>query len=245
MNPNIIHSNLFKNFPEIKFGFSTMKGGVSPEPLCMNLSKAVGDDPENVDQNRKIFFDILGIKSEQVTYQKQIHSSIINYSAQPAHFDGCDAIYTDRKNNFLAISVADCIPVFLYAADKKVVAGIHSGWKGTEQKILSLTIDRLKNEYDIATEKLIVYIGPGICGKHYEVGSEVGLLFDESVRTERNGKYYLDLKKDNFNQLISKGVKPENIETSELCTFEEKDFLHSYRRDGIRSGRMFGIIGMI
>ncbi|MEO8446811.1 MAG: peptidoglycan editing factor PgeF [bacterium] len=242
---DIIHSNLFKNFPEIKFGFSTKQGGVSPEPFCMNLSNAVGDNTDNVNQNRKIFFDKLGIKSEQVTYQKQIHSAIINYSSQPTHFEGCDAIYTDRKNNFLAVSVADCIPIFLYAADKKIVAGIHSGWKGTEQKILSLTIDRLKNEYDINSEDLIAYVGPGICGEHYEVGSEVGSLFDENIRSARNGKYYLDLKKDNYNQMIAAGLRESNIEVSGLCTFEEKNLLHSYRRDGIKSGRMFGVIGLV
>ncbi|MBK6536499.1 MAG: laccase domain-containing protein [Ignavibacteria bacterium] len=34
------------------------------------------------------------------------------------------------------------------------------------------------------------------------------------------------------------------MEVSELCTFTEKDLLHSYRRDGVKSGRMFGVIGM-
>ncbi|MBK8550376.1 MAG: laccase domain-containing protein [Ignavibacteria bacterium] len=45
-------------------------------------------------------------------------------------------------------------------------------------------------------------------------------------------------------QLISAGVKKENIEVSGLCTFKEKDLLHSYRRDRDRSGRMFGVIGI-
>ena len=109
----IIRSELFKKFPELVFGFSTKTGGVSPEPYCLNLGASVGDDIENVKKNREIFFGELGIESNQVTFQKQIHSSIINYSETPQHFDGCDAIFTDKKNNFLAVSVADCIPVFL------------------------------------------------------------------------------------------------------------------------------------
>ncbi len=245
MSAKIIYSTLFKKFPGLVFGFSTKTCGVSPEPYGLNLSNSVGDDPENVKRNREIFFDLLGIKEKNVTFQKQIHSTFINYSNEPQHFDGCDAIYTDKKNNFLAVSVADCIPVFLYEPVKKVVAGIHSGWKGTHGKILTLTIEELVKKFDIKISELIAYIGPGISQDNYEVGEDVGKLFDEEVKYFKNGKYYLDLKKDNYDQLISAGVKKENIEVSELCTFKEKDLLHSYRRDRGKSGRMFGVIGIV
>lgn len=244
MKTKIIYSTLFKKFPELVFGFSTKTGGVSQHPYELNLSNTVGDDPENVKRNREIFFTEIGIKEEQVTFQKQIHSTIINYSRQPEHFDGCDAVYTDKKNNFLAVSVADCIPVFLYAPDKKVVAGVHSGWKGTHGKILTRTVSELIKKFRINISELVAYIGPGISQDKYEVGEDVGKLFDDDVKYEKNGKYYLDLKKDNYNQLISSGLNKENIEISELCTFTEIDLLHSYRRDGIRSGRMFGVIGV-
>lgn len=241
----IIRSSLFEKFPEIIFGFSTKPGGISPEPFCMNLSSSVGDVPENVNVNRKFFFTELGIDENKVTFQKQIHSSIIQYSSKPCLFDGCDAIYTDIKQNFLAVSVADCIPVFLYDPVKKVVAGIHSGWMGTKEKILTKTINEIIEKFNSNPSDLISYIGPGICQDHYEVGEEVGLLFDESVRYKSGEKFYLDLKKDNFNQLLLAGLRIENIEITDLCTYKEIDLLHSYRRDGIRSGRMFGIIGMI
>lgn len=240
----IIQSKLFRNFPELLFGFSTKAGGVSPEPYCMNLSISVGDDLENVKRNRKIFFDELGINEKQVTFQKQIHSTIISYSDMPMHFDGCDAIYTDKKNNFLAVSVADCIPVFLYEPDKKIVAGIHSGWKGTQGKILAKTICELVEKFKIDVSKLIAYIGPGISQESYEVGDDVAKFFDEDFKIKNDEKYFLDLKADNYKQLISTGVMKDNIEVSELCTFREKNLLHSYRRDGNKSGRMFGIIGM-
>lgn len=244
MKTVIIQSSLFKKYTELVFGFSTKKGGVSPEPYGLNLSTSVGDNPENVKRNREIFFDQLGIKEEQVTFQKQIHSTIINYSNEPQHFDGCDAVYTDKKNNFLAVSVADCVPVFLYEPNKKVVAGIHSGWKGTRGKILTVTVEELIRKFDIDVSDLIAYIGPGISQDYYEVGEDVGKLFDDDVKYFKNGKYYLDLKKDNYRQLVSAGVKKDNIEISELCTFIEKDLLHSYRRDREKSGRMFGVIGI-
>lgn len=244
MTTKIIQSSLFIKFPELVFGFSTKTGGVSSDPYGLNLSLAVGDDPENVKRNRDIFFAQLGINEDQVSFQKQIHSTIINYSNEPQHFDGCDAIYTDKKNNFLAVSVADCIPVFLYEPKKKIVAGIHSGWKGTHAKILTLTIEELVRKFNIDVSGLTAFIGPGISQENYEVGEEVGNLFNDEVSYFKNGKYYIDLKKENYLQLVSAGVKKENIEVSELCTFKEKDLLHSYRRDGDRSGRMFGVIGV-
>ncbi len=241
----IIRSEIFEKFPELIFGFSTKPGGVSPEPYCLNLSNAVGDDPENVSANRNLFFSRLGIDESRITFQKQIHSSVINYSPHPAHFDGCDAIFTDVKNNFLAVGVADCIPVFLYDPVSKVIAGVHSGWKGTHEKILTKTISEIIKKFGINPANLTAFIGPGICSEHYEVGEEVGILFDEKYKHRSNGKFYLDLKKDNYDQLINSGVKQNSIEVSGLCTFCEKNLLHSYRRDGVKSGRMFGVIGIV
>ncbi len=244
MAVKIIYSDLFQKFPGLVFGFSTKIGGVSDGLYCMNLSVSVGDDPKNVKRNRKLFFDTLVIKNEEVTLQKQIHSTTINYSEKPGHPETGDAMYTDVKNNFLAISAADCIPVFLFDPVKKIVAAVHSGWKGTSGKILTKTVQELQKKFYIDIAELIAYIGPGISGENYEVGEEVAQFFEGDVKTKKRNKYFLDLKKDNFNQLIESGVRKENIEVCELCTFREKDLLHSFRRDGNSSGRMFGIIGM-
>ncbi len=244
MSVKIIYSRLLQKFPEIIFGFSTKAGGVSDEPYGMNLSVSVGDDPENVKHNRKLFFDTLGIREEEVTFQKQTHSTIVNYSENPGHYSISDAIYTDKENNFLAVSVADCIPVFLYDPINKIVAGIHSGWKGTSGKILTKTILELQKRTGSDTTELIAYIGPGISQESYEVGDEVADFFDEDVKIKRGDKYFIDLKKDNYNQLLKLGVSKDNIEISEHCSFKETELLHSYRRDGSISGRMLGIIGM-
>ncbi len=109
---------------------------------------------------------------------------------------------------------------------------------------MTKTIEELKSRFGINPENMIAYIGPGISQDKYEVGPEVGLLFEEKLRYEKNGKFYPDLKKCNLYQLLDAGLKENNIEVSALCTYTEKDLLHSYRRDGERSGRMFGVIGL-
>jgi polyphenol oxidase len=241
----IIESKIFKKFPELKFGISTILGGEGNPPYHFNLSYRVGDNAERVKQNRKIFFNAMGINENRVSYQRQTHSTKSNKVIVPEFFEDSDALYTNRKNNFLALSLADCIPVFLFEQKKKVVAAIHSGWKGTLNKITTLTIEKIINEFSIDLKKIYAFIGPGISVEHFEVGNDIAELFEENVKSKRNGKNYIDLKKHNFLQLINIGVPKENIEVSDYCTYKEKDLFHSYRRDNDKSGRMLGVIGLI
>ena len=240
----IIRSNLFSKYPELTFGFSTKPGGVSPEPYCLNLGLNTGDEHENVLRNRKLFFDAIGVSENEVSLQKQVHSTVVKYSPSPQHLGECDALFTDKQKNFLAVSVADCVPVFLYDPLKKVVAGIHSGWKGSAGKILTLTINELQERFDVEPSQLIAYIGPCISAKNYEVGKEVADMFEDDFVILAGEKFYLDLKKQNYSQLIQCDLHSDNIEVSDHCTYDEADLFHSYRRDREKSGRMFGVVGI-
>lgn len=244
-NVKIIRPEIFKKFPELKFGISTKSGGDEEPPYYFNLSYRVGDKVERVKRNKKLFFEKLGITENRVSYQRQTHSTKSNVVTEPAFFEDSDALYTNARNNFLAVSIADCIPVFLYEPGKKVVAAIHSGWKGTLNRITTLTIEKLIGEFTFNPEKALAFIGPGISSEYFEVGKEVYDLFEPDIKNIREGKYYIDLKKHNYLQLMKIGVKYENIEVSDYCTFKEKELFHSYRRDKEKSGRMLGVIGII
>lgn len=229
----------------MKFGISTLTGGDGNSPYLFNLSFRVGDNEENVKKNRKIFFDKLGISENQVSYQRQIHSIKSNRVEQPAFYKDSDALYTNRKNNFLALSIADCIPVFLFEKKKKIVAAIHSGWKGTLNKITKVTTEKIIREFTADAGNVLAYIGPGISIEHFEVGREIADLFEDNVKLKKGEKFYIDLKLHNYLQLIGIGIPDENIEISDYCTYKEKELFHSYRRDKDKSGRMLGVIGMI
>lgn len=241
----IIKSEIFKKFQEVKFGISTKSCPGSKPPFHFNLSYRVGDEIERVRRNRKIFFDTLGIKETDVTFQKQTHSTKSNYVTTPSFFQDSDALYTDVRSNYLAVSIADCIPVFLYEPRKKVAAAIHSGWKGTVNNITSSVVEKLSDEFSLDKKNIHAYIGPGISVDNFEVGQEVAVLFGENVKVFRSGKYYVDLKKHNYLQLIKCGLVKNNIEVSEYCTYNEKELFHSYRRDRDNSGRMLGVIGIV
>ena len=241
---NVIKPEFLEKRSDLLIAISTKDGGVSPAPYFLNLGLNVDDERENVLENRKRYFEFLNIPLDRVVMQKQIHSDYINIVKEACFIDGSDALITNEKDLFLAISIADCIPVFLYSPEKEVIAGIHSGWKGTENKIAAKTLDRMKNEFAVEPSDVIAYIGPGISVENYEVSKEVAEKFDEGSYKIIAGKYFLDLKKDIYEQLVASGIKKENIEVSPYCSFKDKELFHSHRREKGFTGRMFGVIGM-
>ncbi len=240
----IVRSALFERFSGLRFGMSTRRGGVSPSPLDLNLSFNVGDDPENVRKNRELYFAALGVDSSRVAFAGQIHGDVVRQVKDPGKHDACDALETVAPGIFLAVSVADCIPVFLYDPFARCVAAVHSGWRGSEAKIVVRALERLSAAYASRPENIVAFIGPGAGACCYEVGTEVAVKFPEEYRMKgRGANPHLDLKKWNKDLLEDAGVEPSHIELSPSCTICDVRF-HSYRRDGSGSGRMLGVIGM-
>ncbi|GBD91711.1 laccase domain protein YfiH [bacterium BMS3Abin04] len=239
----IIRSVLLDSFPELKFGMSTKVGLNRAAPFYFNMSKTVGDDENLVNENRKSFFDKFGLDLNTVALQKQIHSDIVTIVNDAEKQFESDALITDKPKLGLAISTADCVPVFLYDSKNKVIAGVHSGWRGTEMKIILKTISVLIKKFHSDPKNIYAYIGPSISQKNYEVGIEVAGLFDPKYVLQKEGKYFLDVALANYDMLTSSGILTKNIQRSELCSFDSK-ILHSYRRDGKKSGRALGVIVM-
>lgn len=239
----IIRSKIFEKYSEISFAFSTKIGLNREAPFYFNMSKSVGDDNNIVEENRKQFFSSIGLTSSQIAFQKQVHGNEISIVERPGLQGTSDAMISKKKNIGLAISTADCTPIFVYDPLQKLIAAIHSGWRSTKEKIVKKTLQRLSSDFLSNPADLLVYIGPSISQKNYEVSKEFENHFDKKYLIEKNDKYLLDLKSANADMLIEFGVKRENLGISELCTYES-DFLHSYRRDGKISGRAFGVIAL-
>jgi YfiH family protein len=240
----IIKPHIFKKFPDIIFGFSTkVSQGVKP-PYYFNLSYSVGDEKSLVDMNRKEFFESIGLSVSNVGFQRQIHSDIVQVIGCGGDNGASDALITGKKNLGLAIAVADCTPIFIYEKKIKVIAAVHSGWNGTEQRILQKSLIKLRQEFNSKPENMIVYIGPSISQANYEVGKEVADKFDQTFVKPKDEKYLLDVSGINYQMLLNFGIPKNQIQKSELCTFEFNTLLHSYRRDGNLSGRSLGVIAI-
>lgn len=237
----IIKSKIFEDRSEIKFGFSTKIGLNREAPFHFNMSKSVGDDPKKVDENLRAFFSELGLSENQIAFQKQVHGDQIRIVTEPGLRGESDAMITNQSNIGLAISTADCTPIFIYDPITKIIAAVHSGWRSTQKRIVEKTLGKLKTEFDCSPADLICYIGPCISQKNYEVSTDFKDYFDSKYLQPENDKYKLNLKSANYDMLREFGIPANNIEVSELCSFEE-DYLHSYRREGKVSGRALGVI---
>ena len=165
--------------------------------------------------------------------------------------DGYDAMITNLPGVAIGVRSADCIPVLLYDPMKKAAAAIHSGWRGTVSKIIGKTVTKMQITYASQPSDILAFIGPGICVDCFQVGEEVALKFKEadfeinslwSFRGPKTGNgmeggHHIDLKEACRQTLIEFGLKNENIQITELCTYEDNHLLYSARKEGIECGR--------
>lgn len=239
----IIKSNIFNEIPQIEFGLSTKTSPTNFDIFGFNLSFSIGDDKKRVEGNRELFYNKIDLTSEQVAYHYQMHGDEIKIVDSPGFAGESDALITNQQNLGLAITTADCTAIFIYDKFNSVIAGVHSGWRGTVKNILGKTLTLLANEFNSKPENLLVYIAPSISQKNYEVGEEVAVHFDSKYKKKHGSQFLLDVALVNYDILIAHGIPKNQIEKSTLCSFDSQH-LHSYRRDGDKSGRALGVIAM-
>jgi len=159
-------------------------------------------------------------------------------------YPDCDALITQEANLFLAVTIADCVPILLYDPVTKVIAAVHAGWRGSTNGILAKTLGMLNEQFHVRPQNLHAYVGQsaGVCC--YEVGEEVAAHFDaDFLYRPANKRQRLDLKKFTNSVLLRHGIPERQIGTSAHCTICEANLFHSYRREMEKSGRMMAVIG--
>jgi polyphenol oxidase len=266
----------FKKLHWLVHGFSTRSGGASVLPSgerVLNLGFTEWDTREAVLKNRETFQAVLDAKEMKLVPLKQFHSSVAHFfdAAPPEPCKG-DSSLTDSPGLLLGVQTADCVPILLVDPEKKAVAAIHAGWRGTLARIAEKTVGEMRKRFGSNPKDLLAALGPAIGGCCYEVGAELvtqftsqfanaGEWFDE-LRTgdEPNPLQWLnmmppghqpppknvrlDLRKANRAQLVAAGLADKNICVSDLCTACYSDLLFSYRKDGAGSGRLMSVAGI-
>lgn len=148
--------------------------------------------------------------------------------------DGADGHVAPARGLALAVTIADCVPVFI-AHPSGAVALLHSGWRGTAARIVERGIEALAQR-GFAAGELRVHLGPAICGPCYQVGADVfrQLTGRESARPAE----CVDLRELIAEQARAAGVR--HIATSPLCTRCDNDRLYSHRAGD--NGRQIAVI---
>lgn len=184
----------------------------------------------------------LNLPAEPI-WLKQTHGTIVIQAHPDNIFKEADASLTDQKKQICAVLTADCMPVLICNQRGTHVAAIHAGWRGLANGILESTITSL----DLPADELLVWLGPAISIKHFEVGEEVRNQFivflPDSANTfipSPNGRWMANLYELARQRLNKLGVT--QIYGGNYCTFTDKELFYSYRRDGEKTGRMMSLI---
>ena len=155
-----------------------------------------------------------------------------------------DALVTDEVGQSIAVRTADCLPVLLLDAQKRAVAAVHAGWRGTASQILQRAVEALQAHYGTHPADVLAAIGPCIRPCCYQVGPDVAARFASYLAAahSRDGQHYLDLAVVNRLQLQAAGLPAQQIFDSGLCTSCLAADFFSYRRDPQNPGRLLSFI---
>jgi len=178
---------------------------------------------------------------------KQVHGARV----ARAPWDGtpeADAALSRDAGIFVGIETADCLPLFVVDARRRVLVAAHAGWRGTAAGIATRAVEALAAEGS-RPEDLAAALGPCIGPCCYEVGEDVREAFGDAAfglfRPGPAGRPHFDLRAANARQLAAAGVPPEATAHVDECTRCHPDLYHSYRRDGRGAGRMISFVGFV
>jgi YfiH family protein len=234
----------------VRHGFSTRLGGVSEGPFAsLNLGPNVGDEPERVEQNGRIFARAQGLSPGQLVSVRQVHGThFLEVGAAscadrvPAPVGEADGLYTRERGVALCIRTADCVPLLLWAPDQGAIAAVHAGWRGALAAIARRAVEHLSEHYGAAPHSIKAAIGPSIRSCCYEVKNDLAMEFErrfgEGVASRAlEGSPRLDIAEANRRALLEAGVLPEGIDVVQSCTACDSARFFSHRRDRGRTGR--------
>lgn len=235
----------------VHHGFATRLGGVSTG-FCaeLNLGLSRGDTKENVRENYRRFCAAIGGEESRLVLTRQVHQDTVRVASPgdilpdlfaPIPYEA-DALVTDDPTLCLTAYYADCIPVLLYDPVKKVVAAVHSGWRGTALGIAPKTLQLMHDRFGSDPANVLAAIGPGIgpcCFEtHADVPDAMRAAWGEAITpflySKGEEKFSVDLKGIIAWQLRQSGLA--RLETLFLCTGCHPELYWSHRKQGQQRG---------
>ena len=244
--------------PNLVHGVFTRQGGISRPPFdSLNVGFGVGDDPEAVTENRERILSCLGLpravflnqvhgrKILVLDRQEPIESNLFWESGRPGSgaLLTADAVVTNLTRTALVIQVADCQAVMLVDPLTRVIANVHSGWRGSVDNILGQCVEVMIHRFGCDPRRILAGISPSLgpcCAEFIHYRKEI---------PERLWRYKLpdrdcfDFWRLSVDQMLEKGLVLHHITTMAECTRCRSDQFFSYRQ-ARQTGRFAGIIGL-
>jgi len=187
-----------------------------------------------VEANRERFFQSLNIRPTSVVQPKQVHGNrVVVVDQLHKKKSEADGLLTNRTNIILSITVADCLPIFLFDPGHSAVGLLHGGWRSLVLGIVSTAVGTMSDKFGSRPKKLLVGIGPGISRCHFVVGVDVAKRFRAYPQAfaKVGEQPAIDLKRIAALQCMELGVRAEHIEIHPDCTACLPQKYFSFRRD--------------
>lgn len=208
--------------------------------------KAINDYKKLCDRINANYLNVVKTNQEH-TDNVQIVEKKININEMDINvekYNDTDGLITNKQNLILSTTNADCILMLFLDPVTKTIANVHSGWKGTLQRISVKTVGKMIKEFNCNPKDIICCICPSIRKCHFEVSLDVKEMFE---------KEFVDLQIDKNTDIMEKqkgqekwnidtvlitkiileraGLKTENIIDSGICSVCNSDLVHSYRME--------------
>lgn len=219
---------------------TTRSGGVSQAPFdSLNLGAHVDDDPRAVEENRRRLTERLECRP---SWLEQVHGVTV-VEADPSRVPRADASWSAMPGVACTIMTADCLPALFCDRSGTRVAAAHAGWRGLAAGVLEATVDSL----GVPGDELLVWLGPAIGPRAFEVGGEVRDAFVAAHAEARSafvpsanpGRFMADIYRLARIRLGAHGVTA--VHGGGFCTFSDTARFYSYRRSS-RTGRFASLV---
>ncbi len=225
---------------------TTRAGGRSKPPYdSLNLGDHVGDDPLAVGSNRALLAQALGARP---VFLQQVHGrGVVTLDTHTPQGTEADACLTRERGVACAIMVADCLPLLYTDRRGSFVAAAHAGWRGLAGQGGMGVLETLHTALGAPAHEVLVWLGPCIGPRAFEVGPEVRAAFEahdpQAAACFRPaaaaGKWLADLPALARQRLLALGISQihGNDGSPSWCTVSQPSRFFSHRRDRV-SGRL-------
>ncbi|MUL36706.1 peptidoglycan editing factor PgeF [Gloeocapsopsis dulcis] len=201
---------------------------------------------------------------------KQVHGNVVLTPAEITQTDAdqeslppADGVVTEQAGQSVWVASADCTPVLIADSRTGQTAAVHSGWRGTAAKIVTVAIARLQTQGSQLAD-LRIALGPAISGAVYQVSTQVAAQVGATVHGSHDeevilnilqrlpdapilpdpepGRVRLDVRRVIALQLEHLGINSEQVAIAPYCTYQEPQCFFSYRRDQQKKVQWSGIV---
>ncbi len=231
----------------LQHAVTTRDGGARrPPQKDFNLSYTDSDDPEAVTANRLLLQHALA--PGRLVFARQVHGTAVAALKQPVAagrfpvVGTADAIVTDRPGLLLTILVADCQAVMLFDPHRRVVANVHSGWRGSIANVIGATVTVMQRDFGCRPADLLAGVGPSLgpcCAEFIHYRREI----PPPLWAYRISDHHFDFWALSRDQLIGAGLSADRIGLGRVCTRCHPERFFSYRA-GDKIGRFAAVIGL-